>query len=86
MYFEQAYCLYRCNRPQEALNIIDDLEDLNPKMLELRAQVLYRLDRFSEAFEIYRDLVKYSDDDYTDERDTNLGASLVYAGYDLIVR
>lgn len=55
-------------------------------MKELRAQVLYRLDRFSEAFEIYRELAQYSDDDYTDERETNLGASLTYSGTDLIVR
>ncbi|KRT83349.1 Anaphase-promoting complex subunit 3 protein, partial [Oryctes borbonicus] len=84
MHFERAYCLYRCNRSKEALDVINELDKLNDEIRELQAQVLYRLDRFSEAFEIYRELSLKSDDDYKDERDTNLGASLTYSGSDLI--
>lgn len=86
MFFERAYCLYRCNKSQQALTIIDELEELTVDLEELRAQILYRLDRFAEAFEIYRKLIKLSNDDYKDERDTNLGASLAYSGNSLIVR
>lgn len=75
--FEKAYSEYRLNVPEKALKTIDSANlpsPLPPKLKELRAQVLYRLERFEECFEVYRDIIKNSDDDYDDERTTNLSA------------
>lgn len=77
--FEKAYCEYRLNLPEKSLKTIDALNvpvsQLSEKLKELRAQVLYRLERFEECFDVYRDIIKNSaDDDYDDERTTNLSA------------
>lgn len=75
--FEKAYCEYRLNNPAKALDIIDSAKLASPlssKIKELRAQVLYRLEKFEECFDVYRDIIKNTDDDYDDERTTNLSA------------
>ncbi|XP_059612513.1 signal recognition particle subunit SRP72 [Phlebotomus argentipes] len=74
--FEKAYCEYRLNQPENALKTIDSVgaEELPPNLKELRAQVLYRLERFEECFDAYKDLVKNTHDDYDDERLTNMSA------------
>lgn len=74
--FEKAYCEYRLNAPEKSLKTIDSSgsQPLSPKMKELRAQVLYRLENFEDCFDAYRDIVKNTDDDYEDERATNLSA------------
>lgn len=46
------------------------------KIKELKAQVLYRLERYEECFAVYRDIIKNSHDDYEEERETNLAAVL----------
>lgn len=75
--FEKAYCQYRLNQPDEALKTIDTScpQPLSEKAKELRAQVLYRLERFEECLNSYRDLIKNTTgDDYEDERLTNMSA------------
>lgn len=74
--FERAYCEYRLNTPAKALKTIDASNEkpLPPKLKELRAQVLYRLERFEDCFDAYRDIIKNSNDDYEDERAANLSA------------
>lgn len=75
--FEKAYSEYRLNTPEKALETIDSANLPHPysdKIKELRAQVLYRLERYEDCFDAYRDIIKNSDDDYEDERTTNLGA------------
>lgn len=75
--FEKAYAEYRLNVPDKALKTIDSANlpsPLPPNIKELRAQVLYRLERFEECFDVYRDIIKNTDDDYDDERTTNLSA------------
>ena len=84
--FEKAYCLYRTNNPVETLKTIQSVENLDNKLLELKAQVLYRLEYFEEAFDVYRKISKSFRDEYSDERDANMSAALVYAGSDKIVR
>lgn len=76
-YFEKAYCQYRLNQPQEALKTIEQAGELDFRLKELKAQVLYRLEDYSYAFQVYQDIVKNADDEYSDERETNLGAVLV---------
>lgn len=62
--------------PERALKTIDsvDVKPLSSKLKELRAQVLYRLERFEECFDAYRDIIKNTTDDYDDERTVNLSA------------
>lgn len=75
--FEKAYCEYRLNVPEKSLKTIESANlpsPLPPNLKELLAQVLYRLERFEECFDVYRDIIKNSDDDYDDERTTNLSA------------
>ncbi|XP_067133039.1 signal recognition particle subunit SRP72 [Centruroides vittatus] len=72
--FEKAYCLYRLNRIQEAWSILQNSSQSNDKLKELSAQVLYRLERYDECYEIYKNLIKNSEDDYEEERETNLAA------------
>lgn len=76
--FEKGYCEYRMNNPAKALETIDSANlprPLSPKLKELRAQVLYRLERYEDCFDAYRDIIKNTvDDDYDDERTTNLSA------------
>ncbi|KAJ8923698.1 hypothetical protein NQ315_010279 [Exocentrus adspersus] len=77
--FEKAYCYYRANKPEDALNTIDQSEEeIDFRVKELRAQILYRLEKFNEASELYHEIIKNADDDYEDERYTNLSAVMVY--------
>lgn len=87
--FEKAYAEYRLNVPEKALKTIDLANlpsPLPPNIKELRAQVLYRLERFEECFESYRDIIKNTDDDYDDERTTNLSAVVANLAFEGTVR
>ncbi|CAH3021478.1 unnamed protein product [Porites evermanni] len=72
--FEKAYSLYRLNKAQEALNILNAIDEPTQQEKELKAQVLYRLEDYRACLELYKDLIKNSQDDYGDERETNLAA------------
>ncbi|XP_035795214.1 signal recognition particle subunit SRP72-like [Anopheles albimanus] len=84
--FEKAYAEYRLNRAEQALRTIQQSTgstgkpvsewgpSLSPNLQELLAQVLYRLERFDECFELYRTIIKHTHDDYDDERRTNMSA------------
>lgn len=74
--FEKAYCEYRLNTPDKALKTINTSTEnpLPAKLKELRAQVLYRLEQYKDCFDAYRDIVKNTNDDYEEERTTNLSA------------
>lgn len=58
--------------------MIEKVEILDYRLKELKAQVLYRIEDYDEALAVYEDIVKNADDDYSDERETNLGAVLVH--------
>ncbi|XP_022250049.1 signal recognition particle subunit SRP72-like [Limulus polyphemus] len=72
--FEKAYCLYRLNKIKEAWALLKDEKDASFKIKELTAQVLYRLEKYEKCFEAYKELVKNSEDDFEEERETNLAA------------
>lgn len=76
LFFEKAYCEYQLNKQQQALKTIDDagLQPLPPNLKELRTQVLYRLERYDECLDSYRDIIKNTSDEYEEERRTNLSA------------
>lgn len=77
--FEKAYCLYRLNRPQEALEEVKHSEKSDICTMELKAQVLYRLEHYDECFDLYEEIIKNVDDDYADERETNLAAAAAFS-------
>lgn len=76
LYFEKAYCQYRLNVPEQALVTINSAPDLSTdgQLLELKAQVLYRLEKYEDSYGLYRDIIKKTNDDYDLERQANLNA------------
>jgi len=83
LFFERAYAYYRLNRPGDSLDVLNataENECLPPRCIELKAQVLYKLDRFEECFSVYREIIKNTDtDEFETERLTNLIAASVMA-------
>lgn len=72
--FEKAYCEYRLNKIENALKTIESAPQKTEKLCELQGQVLYRLERYEECLSVYHDLIRNSQDDYDEERQTNLSA------------
>lgn len=84
--FEKGYCFYRLNKLNEALKAIDQSQgEIDCRVKELRAQILYRLEQYSEAYDVYQDIIKNTDDEYEEERLTNLYATMVYLISDMKV-
>lgn len=52
--FERAYCLYRLNRTEEALAALGPASGDDFRNKELRGQILYRLEKYRESYNIYR--------------------------------
>lgn len=74
LHFEKAYCQYRLNRTQEALTTLRAVEKPDNRIKELLSQVLYRLEQYQECYDLYRDIIKSTEDDFEEERQTNLSA------------
>jgi len=53
LHFEKAYCLYRLNKTQEALDILNAIAEPSEHEKELKAQVVRRLMHyFNRAFQV----------------------------------
>ncbi|XP_045534188.1 signal recognition particle subunit SRP72 [Papilio machaon] len=74
LHFEKAYAQYRLNCPKDALQTVDNAPELTLALKELRAQILYRLEQYQDCYNLYRDIVKNTTDDYEDERKANMSA------------
>uniref|UniRef100_A0A1B6F764 Signal recognition particle subunit SRP72 n=1 Tax=Cuerna arida TaxID=1464854 RepID=A0A1B6F764_9HEMI len=74
LFLEKAYCQYRLNQIQEAFKTVNSAPNLSFQLKELKAQILYRLESYEECFDVYRDIIKNTNDDYEEERETNLSA------------
>jgi len=79
MDFEKAYCLYRLNRLKEAESVISQIPEKSDREKDLLAQVRYRMEDYKGCLDLYKDLVKNSDDDYGDEREANMAAVIAAA-------
>uniref|UniRef100_A0A8D3CA71 Signal recognition particle subunit SRP72 n=1 Tax=Scophthalmus maximus TaxID=52904 RepID=A0A8D3CA71_SCOMX len=66
--FEKAYCEYRLNRVESSLKTIEAAAEQTDKLKEL--------ERYSECKSVYTDLIRNSQDEYEEERKTNLAAVL----------
>ncbi|KAK4358939.1 hypothetical protein RND71_021168 [Anisodus tanguticus] len=73
--FFKAYCLYRQNKLEEALESLKGLEGSTESML-LESQILYRLGKMGASVDIYQKLQKSA----VDSLEINLVAGLVSAG------
>ncbi|KAE9610500.1 hypothetical protein Lal_00029643 [Lupinus albus] len=73
--FLKAYCLYRQNKLDEALDSLKALERTDETML-LESQILYRLGKMDASLDIYQKLQKSK----IDSLEINSVASLVMAG------
>ncbi|GMS84405.1 hypothetical protein PENTCL1PPCAC_6580 [Pristionchus entomophagus] len=73
-HLEKAYIHYRLNQNEESLEELAKCDPEDVRALELKAQLLYRLDRFQEAYEVYQHLLKNHSDDQDDERKANIVA------------
>jgi len=78
--FEAAYCFYRLNQLQKSLDIIDKVKSPQLKHTELKAQILYKLESYKSCYDLYRDIVKKSTDDFETERRTNISAVAAQLG------
>ncbi|CAH0699705.1 unnamed protein product [Spodoptera exigua] len=74
LHFEKAYAQYRLNCPKDALQTVDNAPELTTALKELRAQILYRLEQYQDCYNLYRDIVKNTTDEYEDERKANMSA------------
>ncbi|XP_037531087.1 signal recognition particle subunit SRP72 [Nematolebias whitei] len=74
--FEKAYCEYRLNRVESSLKTIESAPEQTDKLKELYGQVLYRLERYEDCRSVYTDLIRNSQDEYEEERKTNLSAAV----------
>ncbi|KAH3767012.1 signal recognition particle 72 kDa subunit [Pelomyxa schiedti] len=75
--FERAYCLYRAKKTQEALDTLSPLKPTTQVLL-LKAQILYKLEKFSECVQIYEQLLEATSP--STELVSNLCAACVQAG------
>ncbi|CAL8079594.1 unnamed protein product [Calicophoron daubneyi] len=72
--FEKAYSEYRLNRINEAAKTLENADPEDLRILELKAQVCYRKEEFEEAYTCLRKVIRNSQDDFEEERLTNLAA------------
>ncbi|KAF8360430.1 srpa-72, partial [Pristionchus pacificus] len=73
-HFEKAYIHYRTNENEESLEELSKCHPDDVRALELKAQLLYRLDRFQEAYDVYKHLMKNHSDEQDEERKANIVA------------
>ncbi|KAJ4775657.1 Signal recognition particle subunit SRP72 [Rhynchospora pubera] len=73
----KAYCLYRQNKLEEALDLIRGLEK-TPMVLQLESQIFYRLGKMDSCIDSYEKLQKLKID--SDDLKANIMASLVAGG------
>lgn len=72
--FEKAYCEYRLNRTKDALATLRGITEHDIRSKELLCQVLYRIEEYEECYNLYKDVIKNTEDDFEDERQTNFAA------------
>uniref|UniRef100_H2ZNQ4 Signal recognition particle subunit SRP72 n=1 Tax=Ciona savignyi TaxID=51511 RepID=H2ZNQ4_CIOSA len=72
--FEKAYCQYRLLQTEDALDTINQVKSPDLRLLELKAQVLYKLGQYSASLALYKNLIKEFSDEFEEERMTNISA------------
>ena len=83
--FEQAYCCYRLNDIGQAEAILKNSPEDSPRKSELLAQIYYRQEHYEKCYDLYREVIKNSEDEWDSERQTNLLAISACLGFNGIV-
>jgi hypothetical protein len=52
--FEKAYAFYRSKEDKAALGVISKLDQNETRVIELKTQILYRMERFDDALELLK--------------------------------
>ncbi|KAF5177383.1 Signal recognition particle subunit srp72 [Thalictrum thalictroides] len=73
--FDKAYCLYRQNKVDVALELLKGQEETSATLL-LESQILYRMGRMDACMDVYQKLRKFK----TESLEINVVAGLVSAG------
>ncbi|CAM6103196.1 unnamed protein product [Calypogeia fissa] len=76
--FQQAYCLYKRNRGQEALASLKTVQR-DAKVLQLEAQILFKLGDFASCVSTYQELLQ-NHEVHSDEVKSNIIAAYVSGG------
>ncbi|ODM98392.1 Signal recognition particle subunit SRP72 [Orchesella cincta] len=71
--FEKAYCYYRLQDMKKSKEVLDSCEDSIGKR-ELMTQILYRMEMYDESYNSCKELIRVAEDEYDEERQTNLAA------------
>ncbi|GAV06975.1 hypothetical protein RvY_16879 [Ramazzottius varieornatus] len=73
-----TYSLYRLNRYPEIIERLSqyNANDLPLDLKELKAQTLYKLEKYADSVDLYKDLLKKQRDDLDTERQSNFLAAL----------
>jgi len=69
--FEKAYCLYRLNRFEDAIKVIESEKVHDDRTTHLRAQILYRQEKYEDAVKEYDRILGTQGDDADAEICTN---------------
>ncbi|OQV17716.1 putative Signal recognition particle subunit SRP72 [Hypsibius exemplaris] len=72
----KVYALYRLGRYADILKELPAGAELTLELKEVRAQALYKLEKYEECRELYKELLKKQRDDLDAERQSNLMAVL----------
>jgi len=78
--FEIAYTYYRLNNLTKSLEVINSVKKPELKHQELKAQILYKIEEYDDCYNLYRNIVKNSTDDFELERRTNISAVITLMG------
>uniref|UniRef100_A0AC34GW05 Signal recognition particle subunit SRP72 n=1 Tax=Panagrolaimus sp. ES5 TaxID=591445 RepID=A0AC34GW05_9BILA len=76
--FEKAYVYYRRNENEQAEKELVAANQKDPGVIELKAQLAYRLERYDEARNLLRELLRSYNDDFDELRRANLIAMEVH--------
>jgi signal recognition particle subunit SRP72 len=60
--FERAYCLYRLNKLQESIAVLDGIADKSMALQHLEAQVRYRMGEFDRVIDVYGEVIPQEDE------------------------
>lgn len=71
--FEKAYCHYRNQDMESSKSTLEKCGD-SPRKQELMTQILYRMEEYGKAYDSCRELIRIAEDEYEEERQTNLAA------------
>ncbi|KAF7637967.1 SRP72 domain-containing protein [Meloidogyne graminicola] len=69
--FDKAYRFYRNKNDKAAIGVIRKLDQNEPRVMELKAQIAYRMENFEEAMNLLKKLLRTHSDEFDEIRRSN---------------